>query len=446
MPHQDHIDAARNAQAERQYQPGFANEFSTEALPGALPRGQNSPQQPPYGLVSELVSGTSLAAPRASNRRSYLFRIRPSTGTHVFEPFALDNFQTPPLAVAPYPGALRWNPFPLGEVHGDFIEGIETIAANGSPGGHAGMALHVYRATRSMGERVFSNGDGDMLVLPQQGSLRIVTELGVLDVGPGEFALLPKGIKFRVELTSPVARGFICENYGLPFVLPDLGLIGSHGLANSVDFLTPVAAYEDSDTPCQLIHKFAGNFWSAHIDHSPFDVVAWRGNWAPCKYDMHNFAVVGALSHDHPDPSIFCALSSPSDAVAGGNVDFMILPPRWIVAEHTFRPPGFHRNAVAEILGLLQGAHDARSSDFLPGAMSLTNNWVAHGPDTSSFEAARTAPLEPRYDGETLVFMLETRFPLQLTQQGMQAANRNVDCARKWAGFQKRFPGSVAQS
>ncbi|MDP3550786.1 MAG: homogentisate 1,2-dioxygenase [Novosphingobium sp.] len=425
----------------RQYQYGFANEFATEALPGALPRGQNSPQHAPYGLVSELVSGTSLAAPRAQNRRSYLFRIRPSTGTHAFTPFALDNFQTPPLAIAPYPGALRWGPFPLGEAECDFLDGIETVAANGSPGGHAGMALHIYRATRSMEGRVFSNGDGDMLMLPQQGALSIVTELGVIDVAPGEFALLPKGLKFRVDLTGAEARGFICENYGLPFVLPDLGLIGSHGLANSIDFMTPVAAFEDSDVACTLIHKFAGNFWSADIGYSPFDVVAWRGNWAPCKYDMRNFAVIGALSHDHPDPSIFCALSSPSDAVAGGNVDFMILPPRWVVAEHTFRPPGFHRNAVAEILGLIEGSHDARSSDFAPGSMSLTNNWVAHGPDTRTFEVARTAPLEPRYDNDTLVFMLETRFPLQLTRRAMEAGNRRVNCAQTWAGFTKRFPG-----
>lgn len=422
------------------YQPGFGNEFATEAVEGALPRGQNSPQRPPLGLFSELVSATSFAAPRASNRRSYLFRIRPSTSAAQF--VRIDNglLKTPPLEIGPYPGALRWAAFAMDGEPADFIDGLFTVCGNGSPQSQTGMAVHVYRANRSMENRVFSNADGEMLILPQEGALRIVTELGLLDVGPGEFTLLPKGLKFAVEITGQAARGFVCENFGLPFVLPDLGLIGSHGLANSINFLTPVAAFENRDGSVELVHKYAGNLWAAQLDHSPFDVVAWRGNWAPCKFDMRQFVVMGTLSVDHPDPSIFCALTSPSSAIAGSNVDFMVLPPRWVVAENTFRPPGFHRNAVAEFLALIEGAHESRANSFPPGSMSLHNNWTAHGPDVETFEAGRVATLEPQKIEDALVFMLETRFPLELSAGAMSSEHRQLDCTDSWTGFRPRFP------
>ena len=422
------------------YQLGFANEFATEALPGALPQGQNSPQKLPYGLVSELVSGTAFAAPRALNRRSYLFRIRPSTIAGPLVPLPHPSFQTPPLAQEPYPGALRWGPSEIPSAPTDFLDGILTICGNGSAKTQTGMAVHVYRANVSMEKRVLSNADGELLILPQEGAIRVVSEMGMLDVVPGELVLLPRGLKFRIELRAPTARGFICENYGLPFVLPELGVIGSHGLANAVDFQAPVAAYEDDDSAVRLVHKFAGNFWTTELDHSPFDVVAWRGNWTPVKYDMRRFAVMGAMGIDHPDPSIFCALTSPSSDVAGGNADFMILPPRWVVAEHTFRPPGYHRNAVAEVLGLIQGSSESRASAFPPGSMSLHNPWTAHGPDTRTFEAARAAPLQPQKIEGALIFMLESRYPLEISPAAMDAQFRLVEAARGWSGFRKRFP------
>ncbi|MHA3791106.1 homogentisate 1,2-dioxygenase [Sphingomonas sp. YL-JM2C] len=421
------------------YQPGFANEFATEALPGALPEGQNSPQCLAYGLVSELVSGTAFAAPRALNRRSYLFRIRPSTIADAFRPFGHPTFLTPPLALDPYPGALRWSAAGMASASGDFFDGLFTYCANGSPRAQQGMAFHLYRAARSMKNRVFSNADAEMLILPQEGTVRLVTEAGLLDLAPGEVGLVPRGMKLRVDLPNGAARGFMCENFGLPFVLPELGLIGSHGLANAIDFQAPVAAYEEGDDAVELVHKLGGKFWSTHLDHSPFDVVAWRGNWAPVKYDMMRFMVMGTVGVDHPDPSIYCALTSPSHHVTGGNVDFMILPPRWLVAEHTFRPPGYHRNAVAEILGLIRGSSESRAGGFPPGSISLHNPWTAHGPDVRTFEGAREASLDPQ-KVETLIFMLETRYPLEVAPQAMDADFRTADCEQAWDGFTKRFP------
>jgi homogentisate 1,2-dioxygenase len=422
------------------YQLGFANEFATEALEGALPEGQNSPQKLPYGLVSELVSATAFAAPRALNRRSYLFRIRPSTITEAFEPLEHPTFLTPPLPIDPYPGALRWGPAEVTDSGADFIDGMLTICGNGSPKAQVGMALHLFRAGRSMENRAFANADAEMLIVPQEGAIRLVTEAGVLGLVPGELALVPKGMKIRVDLVGESARGFVCENYGLPFVLPELGVIGSHGLANAIDFQAPVAAFEDDDQPFELIHKFAGALWRTTIDHSPFDVVAWRGNWSPVKYDMQRFSVMGTVGVDHPDPSIYCALTSPSSDVAGGNVDFMILPPRWMVAENTFRPPGYHRNSVAEFLALVQGSSESRAGPFPPGSMSLHNHWTAHGPDVRTFEAAREAPLTPVKIEDTLIFMLESRYPLELSAAAMNADFRINESARGWAGFRKLFP------
>lgn len=422
------------------YQAGFANQFATESVSGALPAGQNSPQRPPLGLVSELVSGTTFAAPRAANRRSYLFRIRPSVHTAALAQIALPGFLTPPLDFGNYPGPLRWSSLRDDGAAGNFLEGVQTVSGNGSPASQSGMAIHIYNAGVAMTGKAFANNDAEMLLIPQSGALLVTTELGILSVTPGEFALLPKGLKLRIDPIDAPAYGFLCENYGLPFELPELGLIGSHGLANAIDFETPVAAFEESDEPVELIQKFCGKFWSAQLDHGVFDVVAWRGNWGPCKYDMAKFNAMGSISHDHPDPSIFCALTSPSSAVAGGNVDFMILPPRWLVAEHSFRPPGYHRNAVAEFLGLVQGTHDSRNSAFPPGSFSLHNCWTPHGPDTQTLENARVADLVPQKVDDTMVFMLETRFPLEMASGAMAAPQRQQDCSDGWAGFTKRFP------
>lgn len=424
------------------YLTGFGNELSSEAIAGALPVGQSGPQRPAHGLVHELVSGTTFTAPRATNRRTHLYRIRPSTTQPELTPSpGMERYQTAPFPLPPNPNQMRWQPFAMPDAPADFLEGLTTMCGNGSAVEQAGMAMHAYFANRSMTGRAFSNADGEMLLVPQDGMIRIVTELGILDVQPGELAIVPRGIKFRVDLLEGEARGFVCENYGLPFQLPDLGLIGSTGQANAWDFEIPMAAYEDDDSETEIIHKFAGNLWSTVLDHSPFDVVAWRGNYTPCKYDMHRFAILGAVAFDHAEPSIFCALSSPSNHVAGPNADFMILPPRWMVTEHTFRPPGFHRNSVSEFLALIKGRHDGKAATFRPGSSSLHNSWSPHGPDTASYEAGRVGSQEPIFLGDSLVIMIESRYPMSVTQQAIDAPEREKDYIDCWGGFRKRFPG-----
>jgi homogentisate 1,2-dioxygenase len=426
----------------RGYLSGFGNELQSEAIAGALPVGQNSPKVPPMGLISELVSGTAFSAPRAYNRRTYMFRIRPSVVHGAFSQFEQPAFLTAPLALPPDPNQMRWDPWPLDVVDGDFFEGITTICGNGSPAEQAGMCIHVYRANKAMGRRYFMNSDGELLIIAEQGRLSLATELGQLQIEPGEIALIPRGIKFKADPLDGSARGFICENYGLPFRLPELGLIGSNGLANSADFEIPQAAFEVTDEPCELINKFCGRFWSAALDHSPLDVVAWRGSYLPAKFDMRRFVPIGTATVDHPDPSIFCALTSPSDSVLGGNADFLILPPRWLVAENSFRPPGFHRNCVAEFLAIVAGKHDAKAHGFQPGGASLHNHWSAHGPDAETFEAARLASEEPRKLEDTLVFMIETRRPLQLSPAAAQAPHLQKNYREAWQGIPVRFSGS----
>jgi homogentisate 1,2-dioxygenase len=290
-----------------------------------------------------------------------------------------------------------------------------------------------------MRDRFFYDADGELLLVPQTGGLVLRTELGIVDVRPGEIALVPRGTKFLVELEGSEARGYVCENFGQPFRLPDLGPIGSNGLANPRDFLTPVAAYEDREGDFELVARFGGSLWSAKIDHSPLDVVAWHGNYAPYKYDLARFNVINTVSFDHPDPSIFTVLTSPSEVPGTANCDFVIFPPRWMVAENTFRPPYFHRNVMNEYMGLIFGAYDAKAEGFVPGGGSLHNCMSAHGPDAATFEAASNAELEPRFLGDTLAFMFETRFVLRPTKFALETPMLQRDYWRCWQGIEKRF-------
>jgi len=422
------------------YQTGFGNNFSSEALPGALPLGRNSPQKAPYGLYAELLSGSAFTAPRAENRRTWVYRIRPSA---MHKPFVrIDNHLlrgAPFDEMAPPPTQLRWNPLPIPVLPTDFVEGMVTMAGNGDAATQTGMAAHIYAANRSMTERAFCNADGEMLIVPQQGRLRLVTELGVLETAPGEIALIPRGMRFRADLPDGPSRGYICENFGAAFRLPELGPIGSNGLANARDFLTPVAAYEERDTPHELVTRFAGNLWSATMAHSPLDVVAWHGNLTPCKYDLANFMVIGSTSFDHPDPSIYTVLTSPSDTAGTANADFVIFPPRWLVGENTFRPPWYHRNVMSEFMGLIHGVYDAKAEGFVPGGASLHNAWVAHGPDAETFERASNARLEPHKVKDTMAFMFETRYALRPTRRAIEAPELQQNYFECWQGLQKHF-------
>lgn len=428
---------------QRSYQSGFGNELSSEALPNALPDGQTNPQRPAYGLYTEGLTGTSFTAPRQENRRTWVYRIRPSVVCGPFLQIDCGLIRTAPLPSVWPPNPLRWAPAPMPDRPTDFIEGLVTLAANGDPSIRVGMAAHLYMANRSMTGRAFMNLDGEMLIVPQQGRLGITTELGMLDVRPTEIAVIPKGMRFRVDLPDGSARGYVCENYGVPLRLPELGPIGSHGLANARDFLAPVAAFEDSEVPCQIISKASGCLWAAQMDHSPFDVVAWQGNLLPYKYDLSRFMVVSSVSFDHADPSIYTVLTAPTDTPGTANVDFVAFTPRWMVAEHTFRPPYFHRNIMSEFMGLICGRHEAKADGFVPGGASLHNSGVAHGPDTSTTSQAMAAALTPQKFDQSFAFMFETSYPLRLTEYAMHAPQLQQDYAHCWEGLGRMFTGHI---
>ncbi len=421
------------------YQTGFANDFATEALPGALPVGRNSPQRCAYGLYAEQLSGTAFTAPRADNRRSWLYRIRPSCLHQPFVSIDSGLFSGDFSAPAP-PNPLRWNPLPMPEHATDFVQGLVTMAGHGGPQGQSGAAVHLYAATRSMSDKVFYNADGEMLIVPQQGRHRFVTELGVIEAEPQEIVVMPRGVRFRLELPDGPVRGYVCENFGANFRLPDLGPIGSNGLANSRDFLTPVAAYEDRDRPTELVAKFQGQLWSAQMAYSPIDVVAWHGNYAPGKYDLRRFNAIGSISYDHPDPSIFLVLHSASDTPGVSSVDFAIFPPRILAMQDTFRPPWFHRNIASEFMGLVHGVYDAKAGGFVPGGCSLHNSMIGHGPDTSTFERASNADLSrPDVITDTMAIMFETRCVLRPTRHALLSPQLQSDYYRCWQGIQKNF-------
>ena len=425
------------------YQSGFGNEFATEALPGTLPEGRNSPQRVAHGLYAEQLSGTAFTAPRHQNRRSWLYRIRPAAMHGPFAPFAQprlhNEFGSGPVT----PDQLRWDPLPMPGESADFVEGLMTMAGNGSPAAMSGIGVHMYAADRDMQGRFFYDADGELLVVPQQGRLHIETELGVVDVAPQEIAVIPRGVRFRVALPDGAARGYVCENFGAFLRLPDLGPIGSNGLANPRDFLTPNAAFEDAEGDFELIAKFQGHLWRADIGHSPLDVVGWHGSHAPYKYDLRRFNTIGSISYDHPDPSIFLVLTSPSDSPGVGNLDFAIFPPRWLVAQDTFRPPWFHRNIASEFMGLIDGVYDAKAEGFAPGGASLHNCMTGHGPDAATFDKASSADLSrPDVIDGTMAFMFETRAVIRPTAQALDAAHRQRDYQACWAGLRKQFkPG-----
>jgi len=435
--------AAAATDAPLAYQSGFGNEFATEALAGALPVGQNSPQRAPYGLYAEQLSGTAFTAPRGANRRTWTYRIRPSAMHEPFRRLDTTRIESRFGELATPPNPLRWDPLPMPSAPTDFVDGIVTMAGNGDPAAMAGCGIHLYAANRSMSKRFFYDADGELLILPQQGRLRIATELGWLDVAPLEFAVIPRGVRFRVDLADGASRGYICENYGAHFRLPDLGVIGANGLANPRDFLTPHAWYEEHEGRFELVAKFVGNLWTAAIDHSPLDVVAWHGNYAPYKYDLRRFNTIGSVSFDHPDPSIFLVLQAQSDTPGVDSIDFVIFPPRILAMEHTFRPPWFHRNVASEFMGLIEGVYDAKAEGFAPGGASLHNCMTGHGPDADTFEKASTIDLaEPTRIRDTMAFMFETRHVIRPTRFALESAQLQADYFRCWQGLKKHFdPG-----
>ena len=419
------------------YQSGFGNTFSSEALAGALPVGRNSPQRTPHGLYAEVLSGTAFTAPRAENRSSWLYKLRPSAMHGPYRRLADGLVRSGPFdEVETPPNRLRWDPFRLPPQPADFLDGLATLAGSGDPAAQLGVAVHIYRANRSMNERYFWNADGELMFVPQQGSLSISTELGNLEVTPGEIAVVPRGMKFKVAVEGPV-RGYLCENYGAHFRLPELGPIGSQGLAQARDFLAPVAAFEERDSSCEIVAKFMGRLWACELAHSPLDVVAWHGDYVPYKYDLARFMTIGTISFDHADPSLFTVLTSPSGESGAANCDFVIFPPRWSVAEDTFRPPWFHRNVMSELMGLVHGVYDAKAEGFAPGGISIHNCMSAHGPDVATYHKASKAELEPQKIENTLAFMWESRYVWRPTKFALEAGELQKDYDKVWDGFRK---------
>jgi homogentisate 1,2-dioxygenase len=396
------------------YLAGFGSHHQTEAVPGALPVGRNSPQKVPFGLYAEQLSGSSFTMARAQNLRSWLYRLRPSAMHPAFQRVDDGLVCTAPCNETECPpNRLRWLPQPAPTQPTDFLAGLVTLATGGDARAQRGAAAHVYCANRPM-QRVFCNADGEMLI-----------------------AVIPRGIRFAAKPQGALARGYACENYGAPLRLPDLGPIGSNGLANPRDFLAPVAAYEDREETAEVVFKTGGRLWSARYPHSPFDVVAWHGNYYPYKYDLARFNTINTVSFDHPDPSIFTVLTSPSDTPGMANVDFVIFPPRWMVAEDTFRPPYFHRNVMSEFMGLVRGEYDAKKGGFVPGGASLHNAMTAHGPDHASYAQAIAADLQPRYVDGTLAFMFEGRYAFEPTAYAVVSPTLDREYDAAWKGFPK---------
>ena len=450
------------------FQSGFGNQHASEAEPGALPIGRNSPQRVAHGLYAELISGAAFTAPRADNRRSWLYRRQPSVLVGGYQPLAQPYLKTGAVeGEASPPDPLRWAPTEIPDVESqplDFIDGLRTVAVNGDPDAQTGMAAHLYLVNQSMARRAFVNADGELLIVPQQGALHITTELGRLHIEPGQIALIPRGIAFKVAVDGP-SRGYVCENYGAALRLPELGPIGSNGLANPRDFLAPVAWHEteagggggdgDGDGEgegngnvngnYEIVKKYGGQLWTAQQAHTPFNVVAWHGNLCPYQYDTAHFMTLGSISFDHPDPSIFTVLTSPSDTPGWANLDFVIFPPRWLVAEDTFRPPWFHRNVMSELMGLVTGQYDAKPEGFKPGGISLHNAFVPHGPDAEAFERASSAALAPHKLDHTLAFMFETRWRLRPTAWALGHAGLETGYAECWLGLDDNFLKAAAR-
>lgn len=438
------IQAAQETALTPGYMPGFGNDFETEALPGALPQGRNSPQKCNYGLYGEQLSGTAFTAPSQQNERTWCYRIRPSVKhSHRYRKIDLPLWNTAPNVVPDVIslGQYRWDPLPHSDAPLTWLTGMRTMTTAGDVNTQTGMASHIYLVTASMEDTYFYSADSELLIVPQEGQLRFFTELGIIDLAPQEIAVIPRGLLYRVEVLNGPARGFVCENYGQTFALPSRGPIGANCLANRRDFKTPVAAFEDRETPSRVVIKWCGQFHETEIGHSPLDVVAWHGNYAPYKYNLNDYCPVGAILFDHPDPSIYTVLTAPSGVEGTANIDFVLFRDRWNVAEDTFRPPWYHKNIMSELMGNIYGQYDAKPQGFVPGGMSLHNMMLPHGPDKEAFEKASNATLEPQKLANTMSFMFETRFPQHLTQFAAQEAPLQDDYIDCWSDIEKKFDG-----
>eukprot|EP00550_Attheya_septentrionalis_P011516 CAMPEP_0198303206 /NCGR_PEP_ID=MMETSP1449-20131203/56767_1 /TAXON_ID=420275 /ORGANISM="Attheya septentrionalis, Strain CCMP2084" /LENGTH=538 /DNA_ID=CAMNT_0044005693 /DNA_START=55 /DNA_END=1671 /DNA_ORIENTATION=+ len=492
-----------NERDELYYLLGFGNSFESEALPNALPRGRNNPRNVPYHLYAEQLNGTAFTSPRSCNRRTWLYRTHPSvhgTSSPLLPPDQLshsklfkgnndDNDDDDDSVVhtirnkpscfghcAPQdltwdPNPMRWKPFSTNsssetaQDH-DFVSGCHLLASRPEQ-----VSIYVYAFGQNMTSSSSSssstlpqmkkklqhhlyNSDGHFLIVPQGGpDLEIQTELGHLKVGHREIAVLPRGMMFSVNKgkregqDDDVARGYLLEVEEGHFQLPELGPIGSNGLVNVRDVCHPVASYDatpstdDSQQQQQHViwNKFGGQLFGRTQSHSPFNVVAWHGNYVPFKYDLNKFCAIGSVTYDHLDPSMYTVLTVPSHGEAGTALcDFVVFPSNRIMAtdSNTLRPPWFHRNVMTEFMGLLDGVYDAKQEDgFQPGGASLHSCMTPHGPDASSYQAAVTNPCTsptalPPTAG--MAFMFETCHKLKLSPFSLSSPHRDLGYATCW--------------
>ncbi|KAF8579366.1 homogentisate 1,2-dioxygenase [Ramaria rubella] len=434
------------------YQTGFGNRFASDAIPGTLPLGQNNPQRCKYGLYAEQVTGTAFVAPRCENQNAWLYRIRPAVAHDGFTALARNpdlesNFLPANPRISLSASQLSWQPIGIPSVETDFIDGLKTVAGCGDSSLREGLAVHLYAANVSMGKKAFVNTDGDFLIVPSQGRLDIQTEFGKLMVRPGEIVVIQRGIRFKVSLPNGPSHGYIQEVFGAHYELPELGPLGANGLANARDFEYPVASFDIDQTPWDIVYKVSGSLHLCKQRHTPFDVVAWHGNYVPYKYALEKLITVGSLTRDHIDPSIFCVLTARSKTAGTPLADFLAYGPRWDVAYNTFRPSYYHRNAASELLGLIYGAYPGRAG-FQPGGLNFTPPFSPHGPTSGPFKAASEAELKPQWISVgSLAFMFESSMTLALTEYAIKRANtmRPVD-PKTWEGLKPLFLDNLDQA
>ena len=421
--------------AELNYQSGFGNQFETEAESGVLPLGQNSPQKVKGGLYTEQITGTAFTAPRSSMRRSWVYRIRPSvqhlTNLQPIDPGLIRTGAD--REGSPTATQLRWDPFPSISSDSNWLTGLTTVATNGNSELQTGGAVHHFAATQSMGDTAFVYTDCEMMLVPDMVRLLLQTEMGHLEISPGHIAVIPRGIKFSVDLLDEMARGYVCENYGAAFRLPEHGLVGGDANALPRDFEYPVARYDDDHQPTKLVAKISGVLFANDLQHSPFDVVAWHGNLAPYRYELRRFCALGPVIFDHPDPSIWTLLSSPSDTPGTANLDFILFREHWRVAENTFRPPWFHSNVMSELMALIEGVYDAKAEGFVPGGISIHNSFIPHGPASDAFKSATEADLAPTKGPDSLAVMWESRYRWVPTSWAMALSELQDDYPERWS-------------
>ncbi len=420
------------------YLHGLGNHHESEALPGALPGRQHSPQQVPYHLYAEQINGNSFTTPRFSNLKAWQYRLRPSVLHSGNQPNKMRSDLLQGKFTQTPPAQMRWAPISYKTGHYNIFEGSVKYLYNGTVG-QDGCAIYLYTATASMKDQFFINHDAEMLFIPQEGELIFKTEFGRLNIKPGDIAVLPRGVCFQVELLNDKARGYWVENYGQVFTLLSRGVIGANGTTEELDFRIPVAWYEERSGDFTMLRKFNGHVWEHAISHSPLDVVAWCGTYYPYQYDLSLFKPMFTASIDHPDPSIFVVLSSPSLAPGTSNLDFIIFPERWMVADHTFRPPYYHRNAMSEFMGNIRGAYDAKEHGFLPGGASLHNCMLGHGPDTEAYDHAIKQVLKPQYYEGNLAFMLESNKLFEITAEAYESPLREMQYQDCWKDLKLNF-------